>query len=461
MTPRFVFVTLLALAPGLACDWREFDKTVVKAPVASVTAPDGFSSGDFGRVLLALDPPRGNAKAVARFLAASPENPSVAVMDFDAVGGVVPHNIPEAVLADMIAGKGAVKSAALLADGRVLLGSPNYGTTSTMPGNGRLFFLSVKAGDLGLEFVLIKGAEPPTGSRRLGLGVAAGNISGSPTAQDFVAVSQTDVVLYEDGSEQKDKVFIASAQPKCAGVELSEPLYQSGVAGFRAVAVGDFLQGNDADEIAVGAPHDGAPGTVLIMAKVGGVLDCPVVLSAPADLAAATASAFGTSLAVGDFDGDGKKDDLLVGAPPERAFLYLGPITATSMPARVLQVPDVPPGGVTGGFGTRVAAVDVDGMPGPELVVSAPDLSYRSVPGGGQVFVFRSDGSLFAKVGDHDPEDHGGFGNSIAELKFAAPACATGAAAGDRTLLSIGSRKEVFTYFQLPGGPADPRCFGN
>ncbi len=444
---RWGFVGLASAAfAGGACDWRQLDKAVENAPVRSVTEPDGFSGGSFGRVLLALTPPAGNPKVTARLLVAAPAGPSVSLLDYDAKGRVTLHSASTAQLADLTQG---IKSAVEISPGKLLLGVPKDGNTATaVP--GRVFYLNITDDAArGPQFEAVKLPMDIGGDarRNMGLGVATGSISGAADKPDLVVVSEDDLILLEDG----DKPFSA----KCGNLKLPGALADS----FRAIVVGDFLQGpgNEGEEIALGMPQESKPGSVLIVSKAKGTLDCPVVITAPGG--ATGAAGFGTSLAVADLDGDGLKDDLVVGAPGERAYAYLGPLTGVLPPMASFQIPELSAGAATGAFGTRVGVVDIDAAAGPEVLVGAPGLSVAGHASAGEVFAFKPDGAFVAKVAQNDPEDTAGFGYSIVQLKFAAPACAGGAAAAERPLLVVGSSREIFTYFKLPVGPADPRCF--
>ncbi len=449
-----------ATLAGAGCDWRQLDKAVADAPVLSVRSPDGYKGGDFGRVMLPLPAPKGTAIAARYLVAATNGGGALAVVDMDAAGAVTTHVAPVAALAEFIDFKNPVKSAALLEDGRILLGLPNVGVTELKPPRGRVVYLSLTQNGTGVEFTLQKGSEPADESKvRYGLAVATGKISGGD-ADDYVVAAENDVALVEDGMGIRP----IYTDPKCEMVALPDNTILGKPEGFRALVTGDFLEGGG-DEIAVGVPREVQPGRVVVLTKIGmgatAALACDVEFMAPSD--AGDVARFGASLAAADLDGDGKKESLLVGSPPERAYLYKGPFKAGAMvkPTLVLNLPGSSPGGATGEFGQRVAFADIDGKPGQEILVSASQLAVNQKRFAGQVHVFAADdGRPLTKVNDNSPEADTLFGFSVGELKFMAPACPSGAAAKEQRLLLVGSKSEVFTYFRLPGVPVvDPRCF--
>ena len=123
--------------------------------------------------------------------------------------------------------------------------------------------------------------------------------------------------------------------------------------------------------------------------------------------------------------------------------------------AQDLRHPSLMDSSATGDFGFRVGAMDADGMPGLELLVSAPDLPVDGKTGAGQVFVFKRDRMLLNVVNDNSPGTDASFGFTLNGLRFAPPA----GCGAERPVLLVGASKEVFTFFRLPDGPADPRCF--
>jgi hypothetical protein len=429
------------------CNWKDFDDTLAKAPVLSVGAGDDYKARDVGKVVLPLTVPAAKKdKVAARYLVAGTETPSLAVVDLDPNGHPRTHVATGAEIMDMAGeAKAAVKSAVELEDGRVLLGTPAYNLNPLMVPAGRIYFLKLEDVGDDVTFTLTRGNEP--GMRQsYGLAVAAGKIGGA-VAQDLVVASQTDVAMVPDGVDAT--AGLVANLPTCP-VNLDETAQEK--YKFRALGVGDLIDGGG-DEIAIGVPRESTmPGKVVILVPGTGGLDCPVTITAPA-----MQPRFGNALLVTDVNGDGKKD-LLVGAPPLRAYLYLGPFAAgaSPTPSKEFKHPTLMDAQALGDFGFRVGAVDIDGMPGPEVLVSAPDLPAGGELGAGQVFAYKPDATPLAEpISDNSPSSNAGFGFSVQGIRFTPPAgCGT-----DRPVLLIGADREVFTFFRLPNGPADPRCF--
>ena len=430
-------LAVLALS-GTACDWREFDQILAKAPVLSVGAPDGYQARDVGRVVLPLTVPPGRPDVTARFLVAGTETPSLGLVELDAAGRARSYAASALEIMDMAGeAKASVKSAVELEDRRILLGAPAYSPGFQASVTGRLYFLELGESGGGMKFEVTRGMDPGANRLNFGLGVAAGKVSGGP-AEDWVVASLRDVTLLEDGRE---------TAPIASSCDLSIEESALEKYRFRALAIGDFVSGGDR-EIAVGVPRDATGrGRVVILSKVGPALDCLLTISAPGEQ-----PRFGTALAVADFNDDGNLD-LLVGAPPQRAFLYRGPLSSDMSPALELKHPTLMDSSPTGDFGFRVLGFDVDGAAGREIVVSAPELPIGGKTGSGQVFVFRQNGSLLTPVQDYSPEAEASFGFSLSALRFAPSGCGS-----QRSVLLVGSIREVFAFFRVPEGLPDPRC---
>ncbi len=439
---------------GLAvagCDWNAFDKAVANAPVDSTKPPGGYKSRDIGKVMIALKAPADKA---ARYLVSGAEAPSLAVVDFDANGKKTVFNAGETKVQDLLAdGSSPGQSLVELADGRIVLGAPNYGIAPGQPPKGRIFYLKLSPSAAGgVEFEISKGIDPGTVAR-FGLAVAAARVSGGE-AEDVVVLSSDKVTVILDG-DQSMRLTSEGACDENLSVEKDLPQkYQ-----FRGMVTGDLIAGGEGAEIAVGVPRNGSPGRVLIMApKLDDngkkTLGCPVILEAPMGPSGRNPK-FGTSLHMGDFDGDGKVNDLAVGAPPDRVYLYMGPFDPMKLPEPiVVKHPDVADASFAGDFGFRVASANFgDGL---ALLVSAPDFALGDKKGAGQVVAFKQSGTNWTKVGllqDFDPEEFGSFGFNLVPLKW------NGSCGAGRSVLAVGASEEVFTYFRLPFGTAtDVRC---
>src|SRR3954463_873433 len=138
----------LCLLLGLAaCDPRDFDQAVAKAPVRSIGVPDGYQASDIGRTILSLPVPAGLPALTGRLLVAGAEKPSLALIDFDSTGHIKNRLPTGPSVADLFFDKGApIGSAVLLRDGKILLGTPNFGVTTLNPPLGRTLLLEIGMG---------------------------------------------------------------------------------------------------------------------------------------------------------------------------------------------------------------------------------------------------------------------------------------------------------------------------
>jgi hypothetical protein len=442
------------LAP--ACKPSDFDDALVRAPVLSVGAPGGYKARDVGKVVrpLTVSETRKAAGVSARFLVSGVDYPSLAVVELDASGRASTFVASEAQLADLTSeSKAALLSAAEIIDPtaattRVVTGAPHNGAVQTgMDAHGRVFYLDITDSAKGVDLKLTRGPDPGARSY-VGLGVATGNVSGTDKP-DVVVTSLNQVTLYEDGN---DTVGIESS-----GCDISwDNSHLEDKWQFRPVAIADVATapGHEGGEILVGAPQVAGPGKVQVlrraaptMASPNGVLECVTTLE-PDD----PQSHFGVSVATADMDQDGQQD-VLVGDAAGSVYIFYGPIDAKPPRAHLRIRSPYPIGSAQGDFGYRVVAMDVDGVPGPELVISAPEASLNDKLGVGQVFIYSKDGTLLSTVTqDSSPGDKVSVGLTLSSTDFTT--CGV-----TRPILLIGSVEQVFAYFRLPGGPPDPRCF--
>jgi hypothetical protein len=155
---------------------------------------------------------------------------------------------------------------------------------------------------------------------------------------------------------------------------------------------------------------------------------------------------FGSALALGDLDGDGR-DDLIVSArgdiPDRRSRVHV--YLASSLPeepacapnawpaAAVIECTDVPSRGVhcgegDTGFGSALGAGDLDGDGRDELLIAAPGARVADMDEAGAVWIVRAQQGAFATAG---------------ALRTASPQ--SGARLGEAlAVASLGGRDEVF-----------------
>jgi hypothetical protein len=129
---------------------------------------------------------------------------------------------------------------------------------------------------------------------------------------------------------------------------------------------------------------------------------------------------FGEAVGAGDISGDGRAD-IIVGAPTEdvggsttqgRAYVFDG---VTGAPIFAL---DTPNPGPSANFGSAVAAGDVNGDGRPDIIVGAAGQCVSGPPpacAAGQVFVFDgTTGTLIRTLDTPNPFHNGRFGESVA-----------------------------------------------
>jgi hypothetical protein len=196
-------------------------------------------------------------------------------------------------------------------------------------------------------------------------------------------------------------------------------------------------------------------GQVLFIQHDGSaVLSCPAKILTPNT----PATGFGTSLAVGDFDGDTHMD-LAVGAPPNHVYVYFGPLdTAVS--------PDVDIVGPTGAtqFGKQIATYHLPGLPPAQLLVADP--SAPSDGGVGKVMLFNiprgvptipSSAAIATLFDSNKDSDPGLFGLNLGGVAFNTGLCQPAGAVQLVPWASLGPH--LLTFFAYSKDLADPRCF--
>jgi len=444
---RRTILAFSAVAIAAGCDPGDFGAALDKAPVRFIGAPSGFGS-DVGRTLLALDPPADRPKVAARLLFAGIDTPSLAVADFDGNGKPRVQTASRDEL-NALGLQGGISSAAWLvappatgsaALGMIALGTPGGAAPGSAGGVAFLNLVADSGGKLAFEPARVFGGGP---ALHFGLAVASGHVT-QAVADEAIVVSDTDVhvLRFPVGD-------VVSASTCAVALQTPPDLH-------RSLAVANFLS-LDTQQIAVGLPVEGGIGKVVILqyglnpASGAVELFCTSLpgLSAPFG----NPPGFGTALAaVPRADG---MADLVVGAPPDRAYLFYSPFDGSKQPTVFTN--DDP----NSEFGQRVAVVHIGPNGTPELAITALQADVGSTKGAGQVLIYALDGdgkTPIATLYDSTPTANTEFfGIGLADLEFnSGRACGKGK---DVHLLVAGADTGIFTFFAFPGSQPDPRCF--
>jgi FG-GAP repeat len=449
---RRTILAFSALALAAGCDPGDFGAALDKAPVRFIGAPSGFGS-DVGRTLLALDPPAGQPKVAARLLFAGIDTPSLAVADFDGNGKPRVQTASSAELGTLGLSQGGISSASWLvappAAGSAPLGMIVLGTPGVAPAGGVAFLNLVADSGGKLAFETAQGFEPrPAG--HFGLAVGSGRVT-QVVADEAIVVSDSDVrvLRFPIGDPVDD---VVSAKTCAVALQTPPDLH-------RSLAVANLLS-PDTQQIAVGLPVESGIGKVVILqyglnpASGAVELFCTSLpgLSAPSG---SNPPGFGTALAaVPDMNGD-HLAELVVGAPPDQAYLFYSPFDGIQDPKRFTN------GDANSEFGQRVALVHIGLNGAPELAITALQADVGSTKAAGQVLIYALDGdgtTPIATLYDSTPTANTEFfGVGLADLEFnSGRACAKGE---DVHLLVAGADTGIFTFFAFPGSQPDPRCF--
>ncbi len=220
-------------------------------------------------------------------------------------------------------------------------------------------------------------------------------------AQTFLAIVLATVGL----AAQRDN---ASAADGCLVYSLKTPGSAPDFLFGSAVATGD-VDGDGNADIIVGAP---VQNKVHVFSGTDGALLYSLSMPDPM-----TGAGFGRALTTADVDSDGKAD-IIVSAPSEtvgsssdqgRVYVFSGDGGA------LLYTLDTPNPGPSGLFGSSLAAGDEDGDGKPDVIVAAPFETIAPNSNTGRVYVFSgADGSLLRAYSSPYSDQFGEFGMAVA-----------------------------------------------
>jgi hypothetical protein len=461
--------TMALLLGAAGCNWTKFADQAADAPVRSIGAPSGFESSDFGKSITPLSTGRGSAAA---FVATSLNGTHVVLVKIDRDGGV--KTVPVTASALSAAESSAITTVAEIpgpSPTSLLLGSPIVRDQDF----GRVYqYTPADPTTAGIDDTLKTLLIPLLGTNDAGQGrgLAAGFLDGVETAADYVIGSDSEIAVVIDGNVNTTAVGTTTvgAAPQACDV-LYDATQDSRYVVRRPLLAARLWadpRGATVQQLFAGAPRGTGMGTLSILNVVNGALNCLASVPGPR-------AEFGHALAAGDGDGDGVDDFLVVGSPGQQAFVYRGwPSLPPGVVPPALAITPTPAGI---DFGYAVAALNVDGLPGDEVLVSDPRASVGGKTAAGHILVYKFDPASNAmvqigEIADHSPDTDENFGYTVNVLNFCRDdaAVATGAACPPASLsriLLVGAANQVLVYFRVgdniptPAGQtvADVRAF--
>ncbi len=254
-------------------------------------------------------------------------------------------------------------------------------------------------------------SETPEGSGRFGETVAqVGDLTGDGVPELLLGAPFETA----SGTSEAGRVHLYNGADGSRITTLTSTNIETGGHFGSSVAVFKDIDGDTAQDFAVGAPDESSGGRVYVYS--GADRSLIQTLSSPNS----NPGKFGASMAsVGDVTGEGTPD-FLVGAPEDgssnhgRAHLVDGGSVASGSVSFALTFTS-PNGESLGAFGGAVSPIrDVTGDETPDVLVGASRETVSGTSGAGRVYILNgSDGSLVETLTSPAPEADGNFGEAV------------------------------------------------
>jgi len=420
LSRRGWWVIGLGLLVGGGCLWGRFDDLKSKTWVYKVDRDEEKTQGAFGYAVAALPASSGAVIAVA----SGPPPAGLAVLTFDETGELTQFvgfdaeatGIPSTVTP--LVSVAFPEALAPLDASSFAVGIPNC-----TPG--------ADCGAMGTKLISRHPSSLATSGTVLATGPA--NANGNDTGKwlrsgklnvggdlDLVAIGVNSIVVVLDAATGAPTTF--ACEP---GLEA------------RGLALGD-LDGDGIDEIIVG--FDTATGISVrvfsaaqVQSGCGGSSSVNTV-TWPADKE--------IGLTVGQLNGSGR---------PE---LVAGNIILLDFDPSMMatQVTMAPPTGAAD-FGAKHVIANFDTVPGNELVVADPRAVVGGEGGAGRVHIMKLSGTTTTEIAtlfEPKPKEDLRFGRDLSTAPFPNPSSTT-------NILVVGAKDQVYVYFKVIEGVADPR----
>jgi FG-GAP repeat len=429
----------LMLAGALGCDWRDVDKDKKTTPVLSIGPPSKFGpKDDFGRISIPIAAPSDSAGVLARFLVSGITDDGLGLIELNAAGEATGTTIASPVLSGN-EGPGGFPLTAIAEIPGPKPGKVLAAAKSLEHGESAIYTIALGGTYAGTLFIKTTTTSDPY----LGLGVAAANMTGTADP-DYLIASPVALKIYTDGNANAPLIWPNATSGTTCPVELIYGDDPMKLPLNRPLVIGHFVPAGPPVQVAMSTFNATGKGSVSFFGvDAGGALVCLGTITGDEPQ-------FGRSVTTGDFNGD-LEADLLVGAPPNHAYIFLGPQLMTATPI------SLPADSQAFRFGDAVGAVKLI-SPGPDLaLVGDPSAKIGTTVLAGNVSVFKLTAqtpTLDRTLMAHDVSTNASFGATIIAVPFCGMRC-SGGATPEIPIIGAGTR--VLAYFNLAGLTSDAR----